>query len=85
MGALQPWHLILIVMLALILFGAGKLSDAGGALGKSIRDFRQAVKDPDQLGDTTAGRHCPQCGAAIKEDDRFCAICGASLAPRQVG
>ncbi|MSQ24300.1 MAG: hypothetical protein EXR58_07105 [Chloroflexi bacterium] len=42
-GLFQPAHLILIMLIALILFGAGKLSTVGGALGKSVRDFRQGV------------------------------------------
>lgn len=40
-----PTELIIILVLALVLFGAGKLSDVGGALGKSIREFRQASSE----------------------------------------
>ena len=46
-GLLEPPHLLLILLLALILFGAGKLGDAGAALGKSVRDFRSAMRDDD--------------------------------------
>lgn len=38
-------EIILIVVLALVLFGGGKLAGVGGALGKSIKDFKKAVKD----------------------------------------
>lgn len=38
-------EIILIVVLALVLFGAGKLSGVGKALGKSIKDFKREVKD----------------------------------------
>ena len=42
-------EIILIVVLALVLFGGGKIGELGGALGKSIRDFKSAVKeDGDQ-------------------------------------
>ena len=37
-------EIILIVVLALVLFGGGKLAGVGKALGKSIRDFRKEVK-----------------------------------------
>jgi sec-independent protein translocase protein TatA len=47
MPSLGPTELALILVLALILFGAGKLSDVGGALGKSIREFRHAATDDD--------------------------------------
>lgn len=42
MGILQPTHLILILIIALIIFGPGKLPDAGKAFGEMINNFRQA-------------------------------------------
>jgi sec-independent protein translocase protein TatA len=39
-----PWEIALIVLIVLIVFGAGKLPEVGSALGKSIRSFRQASK-----------------------------------------
>lgn len=47
MPTLGPTELFLILVLALILFGAGKLSDVGGALGRSIREFRHASIDEE--------------------------------------
>lgn len=44
----QGPELLIILVLALILFGAGKLADVGGALGKSIREFRRAASDEDK-------------------------------------
>lgn len=38
-------EIILIIVLALVLFGGSKLAGLGGALGKSIKDFKSAVKD----------------------------------------
>ena len=40
-----PWEIALIVILALVLFGGGKLAGVGKALGKSIKDFKNEVKD----------------------------------------
>ena len=40
-----PGELILILLIALIIFGPGKLPELGRALGKSIREFRQATQD----------------------------------------
>lgn len=48
MGALQPWHLIIILAVVLIIFGAGKLSDVGGALGKSVKEFKENVKEGEE-------------------------------------
>ena len=38
-------EIILLVVLALVLFGGTKLAGIGGALGKSIKDFKREVKD----------------------------------------
>ena len=38
-------EIILIVVLALVLFGGGKLAGVGKALGKSIKDLKNEVKD----------------------------------------
>ncbi len=40
-------EIILIVVLALVLFGGSKLAGVGKALGKSIKDFKNEVKDDD--------------------------------------
>ena len=41
-------EIILIVVLALVLFGGGKLAGVGKALGKSIKDFKHEVKDDEK-------------------------------------
>ena len=40
-GIFQPTHLIFIVIIALIVLGPSKLGDVGGALGRSVREFKQ--------------------------------------------
>lgn len=47
MGLFQPWHLLLILLIVLIVFGAGKLGQVGGALGQSVREFKSNVGDDD--------------------------------------
>lgn len=42
---IQGPELILIALIALIVIGPGKLPDVGAALGKSLREFRQASSD----------------------------------------
>jgi sec-independent protein translocase protein TatA len=44
-GLMQPMHLILILLIVLIIFGPGKLPELGEGLGKSIREFKKAMKD----------------------------------------
>ena len=51
MPSLGPTELVIILVLALVLFGAGKLGDVGSALGKSIREFRRASTDDEPAKD----------------------------------
>lgn len=54
--SIGPWELILILAIALIIFGPGKLPEVGKALGRGLREFRGAAKEvTDQVSiDTTA-------------------------------
>jgi sec-independent protein translocase protein TatA len=47
-GGLGAPELILIVLAIVLIFGASKLGDIGGALGKSVREFRKQTKDPEE-------------------------------------
>lgn len=47
-GLFQPLHILLIVAIALLLFGPGKFADLGKGLGEGIRNFKQAIKDDDK-------------------------------------
>ncbi|MFN8640548.1 MAG: twin-arginine translocase TatA/TatE family subunit [Candidatus Binatia bacterium] len=46
-------ELIVILVVALLIFGPGKLPEIGGALGKGIKDFRKALENKG--GDEHAG------------------------------
>lgn len=47
---LGPTELVLVLAIILIVFGAGRLAEAGGAIGRSIREFRKASRDGDEVG-----------------------------------
>jgi len=42
-----PMELIIILFIVLIIFGVGRLTDIGGALGRSIKEFRKATADDE--------------------------------------
>lgn len=42
-------ELLIILVIVLVIFGAGKLPDLGEGLGRGIRNFRKAVKSPDEI------------------------------------
>jgi len=45
MPNIGPVELVIVLVIALLVIGPGKLPDVGSALGKSIREFREATKD----------------------------------------
>jgi len=40
-----PLELVIILLIVVAIFGAGKLANLGGSVGKAVKDFRTAVKD----------------------------------------
>ncbi len=47
-GRLGPLEIGLIVLIILIVFGAGKLPQVGGAIGKGLRAFRKGQSGEDE-------------------------------------
>jgi sec-independent protein translocase protein TatA len=48
MFGLGTQELIIILVLVLIVFGAGKLPQVGGAIGKGLRNFKEGIKEGDE-------------------------------------
>jgi sec-independent protein translocase protein TatA len=48
---LGPTELIVILVIVIVIFGAGKLPELGGALGKTMREFKSATKEVRELKD----------------------------------
>jgi sec-independent protein translocase protein TatA len=57
------WELVIILVIVIAIFGAGKLGSLGGAVGKGVKDFRAAVKD-----DKAAAEEKAKAAAAEKDD-----------------
>ena len=48
MFGLQPTHIVIIVVVALLIFGPARLPSAGRAIGKTIREFQSGIKESAQ-------------------------------------
>ncbi len=84
---LQPLHLLVILVVALLLFGPSRLPEIGRSLGKTIREFQSATKEAtqglqDELKPAEPKREepatvaCKNCGKSIQAGMRFCPHCG---------
>lgn len=43
-----PMEMIILLVLVLVIFGVGRLPEVGGAIGKSIREFRKSQSGVDE-------------------------------------
>jgi sec-independent protein translocase protein TatA len=81
-----PFELIIIVVIALLVFGPGRLGEVGGALGRGLRSFRSEMdgkstgEDTEPEADSADYAVCGRCGAHNPGDAKFCASCGSSMA-----
>ena len=64
---LGTMEILLIVVLALVVFGGSKIAGLGKALGQSIREFKKEVKDDDEKKDGEAENAEKADGDAEKE------------------
>jgi sec-independent protein translocase protein TatA len=56
---LSIWHLIVVLVIALIIFGTKKLRDVGGDLGGAIRNFKQSMKEGEDETPPVADKDKP--------------------------
>jgi sec-independent protein translocase protein TatA len=51
-----PWELGIILLIILIIFGAGKLPQVAGSIGKGIREFRRAKEGLEEESPTKGAK-----------------------------
>ncbi|MDK9697491.1 MAG: twin-arginine translocase TatA/TatE family subunit [Siculibacillus sp.] len=47
MGSMSIWHWLIVVVVVLLLFGKGKVSDLMGDLAKGIKSFKKGMAEDD--------------------------------------
>jgi sec-independent protein translocase protein TatA len=89
-------ELVIILLVLVMLFGATRLADLGGSLGKGIKEFRTAVKDEEEeapaattaapapeangANGTVSAVKCSNCGSLNEASAKHCNQCGTALA-----
>jgi sec-independent protein translocase protein TatA len=48
MGEFSPWHWLLVIVLAFLLFGTSRLGDVGKGMAEGIRNFKAGLKTPEE-------------------------------------
>ncbi len=94
MGALQPGHLIVLLIIVLLVFGPGKLPELGKAVGDGLRELKRATSGdhtPEATAEAAAPlqaattQPCPHCSVAVKATDKFCGACGKAVVAAGAG
>lgn len=66
---LSIWHLLVVLAIALIIFGTKKLRDVGGDLGGAIRNFKTSMKDEDEEAATAESKEEVKKTASIEKKE----------------
>jgi sec-independent protein translocase protein TatA len=53
MGSFSLWHWIIVLVVVLLLFGRGKISDLMGDVAKGINSFKKGLKEDDDVAGKT--------------------------------
>lgn len=53
MGAMSLWHWVIVLVVVLLVFGAGKLPNVMGDMAKGVKAFKKGMRDED--ADTAEG------------------------------
>ena len=54
MGSLSIWHWIVVIVVVLLLFGRGKISDLMGDVASGIKAFKKGMQDDDKPAEKPA-------------------------------
>jgi sec-independent protein translocase protein TatA len=47
-GVIGPWQIVLIIAVALLMFGGKKIPELMSGIGKGMKDFKKAIKEDDE-------------------------------------
>ena len=59
MGSMSLWHWLIVLVVVVVVFGTGKLRNAGSDLGKAVKGFKDGMKS-DEDGKTPASQTAQQ-------------------------
>ena len=71
-------ELLVIFLIAIIIFGAGKLPQIGSSLGTAIREFKKSIEAPPKEVTTPSPEEilCNQCRRPLQREWLACPHCG---------
>lgn len=65
-GLFQPMHLLVVLFIALLVFGPKKLPELGKGLGDGIRSFKDSMREKDERGSGEQSQKLPAADSTAK-------------------
>ena len=69
-------ELIFLLVIVLVVFGAGRLPEVFGQVGKGVRAFRDESTKTEAAPPPARPANCAGCSTPLQLDAKFCAQCG---------
>ena len=66
MGSLSIWHWALVILVIMLLFGRGKISDLMGDVAKGIKSFKKGMADDESAASTSDAKSLEQSATEVK-------------------
>jgi sec-independent protein translocase protein TatA len=70
MGAMSFWHWALVILVVVLLFGRGKISDLMGDVAKGIKSFKKGMADDEPAAASTEPKPIEQQTAVTTEAEK---------------
>jgi sec-independent protein translocase protein TatA len=70
MGMNSIWHWLIVLLVVVLLFGAGRISGVMGDLGRGIKSFKKGLNEDDEPGSGTGPKPQPRIGEDRVNDTR---------------
>jgi TatA/E family protein of Tat protein translocase len=83
---IQPIHIVIIIIVAFLLFGATRLPEIGRSLGKSISEFKKGTKEAaegfkEETNRNDSAPAAPADASSLSQPGNFCIHCGTRNPP----
>jgi sec-independent protein translocase protein TatA len=67
MGSFSIWHWLIVIVVVMLLFGRGKISELMGDVAKGVKSFKKGLADDDETPKPIEGKSSPMAAEVTEE------------------